>query len=208
MKALPLFETPVFAFEVPGTDELNAGLARQLLDERKANSSLHVSNRGGWHSVPDLARRQDPIFHDLGELLVEHFRLVTDQVARVRGIHPPPSYGLSLTAWAMVMDHGHYTVTHDHPDATWSSAYYVDPGDPPDEEHPESGCLTLIDPRRGAAPVVGLDLFPTSYTIRPSPGLLIIFPGWLQHYVHPYRGRRPRVSVAANATLRVAPPRV
>jgi uncharacterized protein (TIGR02466 family) len=203
MNALPLFETPVFIFEIPGTEALNAELARRLLSERAVNTGVHVSNRGGWHSVPDLSRRQDPVFRELSELLVAHFRHVTNEVARVRGIQPVPSYGLALTAWAMVMEHGHYTVTHDHPDATWSSAYYIDPGDTPDEEQPESGHLTLIDPRRGSAPVLGLELFPTTFSLRPAAGLLVIFPGWLQHYVHPYQGKRPRICVAANATLRL-----
>jgi hypothetical protein len=31
--------------------------------------------------------------------------------------------------------------------------------------------------------------------------MLVVFPGWLQHYVHPYRGTRPRVAIACNLTM-------
>jgi hypothetical protein len=41
----------------------------------------------------------------------------------------------------------------------------------------------------------------TTFTIRPRPGMLVVFPGWLQHYVHPYRGTRPRIAIACNVTM-------
>jgi len=31
--------------------------------------------------------------------------------------------------------------------------------------------------------------------------MLVVFPGYLQHYVHAYRGTRPRVAIACNLTL-------
>ena len=78
----------------------------------------------------------------------------------------------------------------------------------PTAEHPDSGLLTFVDPRRGACPVVGLDLFPTTYSVAPATSRLVIFPGYLQHYVHAYCGERPRICIAANASIRVTgPPR-
>lgn len=206
MTLLPLFDTPVFVFEVPGMDALNAELVRALVAERHASPGIHVSNRGGWHSIPDLARRPDPLFRELSAMLVAHFRLATEHIAARHGHDPMPSFGLALTAWAMVMQDGDYTVLHDHPAATWSSAYYADPGDADEAAHPESGVLTLVDPRRASGGVIGLELFPSTFRLRPAAGTLVVFPGWLQHYVHPYRGARPRVMVAANATIRVEDP--
>ena len=31
--------------------------------------------------------------------------------------------------------------------------------------------------------------------------LFLVFPGWLKHFVHPYRGSRPRVSIAFNVKI-------
>ena len=203
MTVLPLFETPVFLFEVPDTDALDAELRERLVTESDDGPGIVVSNRGGWHSAPDLSKRPDPACLALCDMLVAHFQIATEQLAAIRGIDPVPPLAIGLTAWAMVMRDGDYTVMHDHPQATWSCAYYVDPGDPDEARHPDAGHLALVDPRRASAAVIGLELFPAVFSVRPTRGLLVIFPGYLQHYVHPYRGTRPRVVVAANASVRV-----
>jgi hypothetical protein len=33
----------------------------------------------------------------------------------------------------------------------------------------------------------------------------VVFPGWLQHFVQPYRGGRPRVSISCNVRLELEP---
>ena len=37
--------------------------------------------------------------------------------------------------------------------------------------------------------------------VRPESGLLVIFPSWLYHWVHPYAGESPRIAVSFNVTL-------
>jgi hypothetical protein len=39
--------------------------------------------------------------------------------------------------------------------------------------------------------------------ITPEPGLLIMFPGWLQHYVNAYYGDGERISIAWNLTVEI-----
>jgi len=204
MDVVPLFDSPVFVTRLSHRAEADRELARRFTAEALASPGVSVSNRGGWHSVPDLALRPEPLVRGLAEELAARFREATERVAATRTL-ALPRFGLMLTAWAMVMRDGDYTVPHDHPEATWSSAYYLDPGDAAGA-HPESGHLAFLDPRRGASNVLGLDLFPATLSLTPEPSMLVIFPGWLQHWVHPYRGARPRVAIAANASLRVAPP--
>jgi hypothetical protein len=103
----------------------------------------------------------------------------------------------------MVMRNGHYVMTHDHGDVHWSVAYYVDAGD--DLPAP-SGRIAFVDPRRSGRTIPELDLFPSTFDIAPRTSALIIFPGWLQHYVHAYRGERPRICVSCNLTMDLAPP--
>ena len=40
--------------------------------------------------------------------------------------------------------------------------------------------------------------------IRPVPGLLVLFPSWLYHFVHPSTADTPRISIAFNAQWRPA----
>ena len=37
--------------------------------------------------------------------------------------------------------------------------------------------------------------------VRPQAGLLVLFPSWLYHWVHPYVGETPRIAVSFNATV-------
>jgi hypothetical protein len=39
------------------------------------------------------------------------------------------------------------------------------------------------------------------YLIDPAPGLMIVFPSWLKHMVHPYYGTGERISVAFNVEV-------
>jgi hypothetical protein len=71
------------------------------------------------------------------------------------------------------------------------------------ERYPASGALTFVDPRRGGTVIPGVELFPSQFSIAPRSGLMVVFPGWLQHFVQPYRGGRPRVSISCNVRLEV-----
>jgi len=198
------FETPIHVLDLPDMESLNGVIERLLLAEAMRGQSLRVSNRGGWHSPPDLALRSGTPYQTLCDTLAEHFRNATAAAADRVGIELPP-FRLALTAWAMVMGPGHYTTLHDHAEATWSSAYYVQAGDPAPYEMPAAGTLAFVDPRRATPSVRGIDLFPSAFEVTPRTGRLVIFPGYLQHYVHPYLGRRPRISIAANVVVQATP---
>src|SRR5437660_152668 len=103
-------------------------------------------------------------------------------------------------AWAMVRRNGDYTIAHDHGEAHWSTSYYVDAGDANLERTPDSGALAVLDPRRGGRPIPGLESGST-FTIRPRTGMLVVFPGWLQHYVHPDRPIKIIVPYAAGGAV-------
>jgi hypothetical protein len=66
--------------------------------------------------------------------------------------------------------------------------------------------LALVDPRHGGRQMPGLELLGTTFTVLPRTGRLVVFPGWLLHYVHAYRGQRPRVSVSCNVIFEPASP--
>lgn len=188
-----LFETPVLWAELPGTGELNRQLTEALLGEERAGASVSRSNVGGWHSAPDLAQRPGGCFQAITDQVAEH---VLDFSRQLAG-QPLDGYRLDVQGWAMIMRAGDYTVLHDHGDAHWSAVYWVDAGDPAPAP---SGRLVLVDPRRGGRPIPGVDI-PANTVIEPRTASLVVFPGWLQHYVHVYRGDRPRISLSWNLVL-------
>jgi uncharacterized protein (TIGR02466 family) len=198
--AIGLFYTPFVVLDLPGMDAVNAELSAVLLAEEQTVPSWHRANVGGWHSVPDLSQRPQPCFRTLMRAVVDQVTTVVRALAADAGIPQVPAFRYGVTAWGMILRDGHYVTVHDHGDVHWSVAYYADAGD--DAPEP-SGRLAFVDPRRSGRSIPELTLFPSSFDIKPRTGALVIFPGWLQHHVHPYRGQRPRICVSCNLTMDV-----
>src|SRR5260370_18835012 len=70
-------------------------------------------------------------------------------------------------------------------------------------EQPLSGMLEFLNPRAGAEAVSAPgDPYGEPFRVRPQAGLLVVFPSWLYHWVHPYAGETPRIAISFNATIR------
>lgn len=201
--AIALFPTPLVVLDLPGMDDINRELATQLLAEEQAVPSWHRANVGGWHSAPDLSRRPQPSYRALMRAVVDQVSNNVAALAQATGVEHVPSFRYGVTAWAMILRDGHYVTPHDHGDVHWSVAYYVDAGD--DAPAP-SGRLAFLDPRRSGRMVPEVTLFPSTFDIAPRTSALVIFPGWLQHYVHAYRGERPRICISCNLTMEAVAP--
>jgi uncharacterized protein (TIGR02466 family) len=203
MDPVALFSTPIVSFDAAGETELDRELARRMVLESERGPGIARSNSGGWHSVPDLSQRPDACYQDLMRRVVGCVQTVFVELARVQDVAVDQRYRFAVQAWAMVMRHGDHALVHDHAEAHFSVAYYPDAGDADLALHPDSGKLTFVDPRRGGMVIPGVDLFPSQFAIAPRSGLLVVFPGWLQHFVQPYRGGRPRVSISCNVRLEI-----
>lgn len=204
MDRLDLFTTPVTVFDLPDAGALNHELAAMLLAEQQVSAGFQASNVGGWHSVPDLSQRPGRCFQALMQAIVAHVGEVVRTLAAASA-QPVPPFRFGVQAWAMIMRDGDYATLHDHGEAHWSSVYYVDAGDADPARHEQSGLLAFLDPRRGGRPIPGLAISASTFTVAPRTGALVVFPGYLQHYVHAYRGGRPRISVSANLVMDFAP---
>jgi hypothetical protein len=90
---------------------------------------------------------------------------------------------------------------HSHSDSAWSGVYYVDSGSE-DPSRPLSGILEFLDPRAGTEAVSAPgDPYGEHFRVRPQAGLLVLFPSWLYHWVHPYAGERSRIAISFNAAI-------
>ena len=98
-----------------------------------------------------------------------------------------------VTLWANVNRSGEYNKGHIHPSATWSGVYYVDAGRP-DETRPGNGNLVLDHPNCAVAMSFFPEITPSSYSIKPRSGLMVVFPSYLRHDVQPYWGATGRES--------------
>jgi hypothetical protein len=64
------------------------------------------------------------------------------------------------------------------------------------------GDIEFLDLRGGPGTqqIQGLNMNP-GIRIEPKPGMMLVFPSWLPHFVHPVTGDTERVAVACNATM-------
>jgi uncharacterized protein (TIGR02466 family) len=195
----PAFPTLIGRVRLPDAEAMNEGLHALILNEEAEYASLGRSNIGGWHSRPDFLHRSNANVDALTSWIIWALRRMicttTGQDA-FKGT-------LAITAWATVCRAGAYHAPHSHPDSAWSGVYYVDGGaENPDQ--PLSGMLEFLDPRAGAEAVSAPgDPYGEPFRVRPQAGLLVLFPSWLYHWVHPYAGETPRIAISFNATIRV-----
>lgn len=190
------FATPIVTFPWPDSDALNAELKALILENESHNAGLTRSNVGAWHS--DLG-----IFSWDAECirtLKNRVRLAAIELTRNTLREPNRRFTARyrIDGWANVVRSGQYHSAHNHPNNWWSGVYYVSIGEA-DPELPFNGQIELLDPRLGPNMVSIPDsIFELRYTVPTKEGLMVLFPSWLVHYVHPYVGTGERISIAFN----------
>ncbi len=191
------FPTLIGRLLIPDAEAMNQDLQALIIAEEPEYASLGHSNIGGWHSRTDFLNRTEPAVSALNAWLTWALRRMVASTAGANAF----SGALSLSGWASICRAGAYHAPHSHPDSAWSGVYYVDPGtDRPD--WPLSGVLEFLDPRAGVEAVTAPgDPYGEPFRIRPLAGLLVVFPSWLYHWVHPYAGQAPRIAISFNASL-------
>ena len=197
LEVTPVFPTLIGQLQVPDSDTMNQELRELILAEETKHATLGRSNIGGWHSRPDFLNGSEASVRALTSWITW---AVKNMVHASAG---PGAFNgrISLAAWATTCRDGAYHAPHSHPDSAWSGVYYVDPGIG-NPERPLSGVLEFLDPRAGVEAVSAPgDPYGEPVRIKPEAGLLVIFPSWLYHWVHPYTGETPRVAVSFNASL-------
>ena len=90
---------------------------------------------------------------------------------------------------------------HSHPNRVFSAVYYI-------KDDKNCGDLVFINPNKVVCQNISDDCIEeynfynaTHWKVTPQPGLLIIFPSWLEHYVMPNNSNTDRISIALNSRM-------
>lgn len=199
------FPTPVVIYDWPDSEPLNEALAALVKAESGSAAGVVKSNVGGWHSGPDFLHRE-------GEPSITRLvgRIRTLISALIPEVMRPPEPGrplkVSIEGWANLLRAGDYNTIHNHPNASWSGVYYLADNTHAAEAQaarPFAGKLEFVDPRPGASLTYtdSSKLYGRSM-VEPRAGRMVLFPSWLQHFVHPSPAGGDRLSIAFNITLR------
>ncbi|GAB5468848.1 MAG: hypothetical protein Kilf2KO_18780 [Rhodospirillales bacterium] len=112
--------------------------------------------------------------------------------------------GVIEIAWANVYRSGDYIVPHSHTRADFSLVYCLDAGTPGDSpgSAPEgvNGRFCFADPRLDLCCQAEAGRLSNSIGPLLAPGSMLLFPSHLVHFVHPYEGSQPRITLSWNLT--------
>lgn len=193
------FGTPMIIRKAAGAADFNQRLAAHILAQRDADAERRAVSRsgiGGWRTGDDFLDDPAAVVTELRALAEA---AVLEMLAMAK---PGPVEGriTRLYGWANVNGAGDYNTIHSHPTSQWSGVYYAAIGEN-DPSRPLSGVIEFQDPRGApqAQPFPGFD-FGHKLRLVPETGLLLVFPSWLLHMVHPFHGAGERISIAFNAS--------
>jgi len=191
----PLFYSPLTVFKLEDYKNLNSQLLAETIQRQKNSSGIDRSNWHGWHSEDDFFERNEPGHQALREKILEAIQLSTKKVSQNFDFS---RYGIQAEGWINVLGKGGLNTPHDHPGWVWSGCYYVSA---PETDNDLSGNIEFFDTRTNlrTLTIEGASCFTSKFTMKPSEGMLIIFPSYLRHWVYPNESEQVRVSVAFNA---------
>ena len=197
MTVRTLFATRLYQAELADA-ELLANLARSIRslatdDEagRRWSRDHRYPGYTSYASLDDLVIR-DPVFADLATLLNHHARTFAKACAFELARKPKLD-----SIWVNLLKAGGHHSAHIHPHSIISGTFYVEvpSGTGPIRfEDPRLPLLMAAPPRRVDAP----DDLQTFVTVKPQPGLLLLWESWLRHEVLPGAGRKDRLSISFN----------
>lgn len=191
----PLFYSPLLVFELDDAESLNFELLAEIAIRQVNSSGIDRSNWHGWHSEDDFFERPEQGHQTLRAHILEAIQVCTKNVSSNFDFS---RYGIQAEGWINVLGKGGLNTPHDHPAWVWSGCYYVSV---PKVDNELSGNIEFFDTRTNVRTltVEGAACFTSKFTMKPSNGLLLIFPSYLRHWVYPNESEQDRVTIAFNA---------
>lgn len=193
---LPLpIEPPPPWTDLPGfLTDLTASLNR--LHDPNGHALLFQSLRHGTETTQELTRSSDPairgLFHAFAapiERYLEHIGHGADALRRRNG----GAWRFNGSWSVRLRDRGFHT-SHVHPRGWISSAFYVELPDVMTAGGTDEGVLSF-----GKPGVLTTPPLEPEYSVRPAPGMLVLFPSYFWHGTVPFRSPQPRLTVAFDA---------
>ncbi|WP_108791018.1 TIGR02466 family protein [Erythrobacter sp. Alg231-14] len=198
-----LFATPFVIDRLQSAEGIGV-LKEAILAERARDAAgVQISNLGGWHSNTNMLDWGG----EAARALAHKAMMMADEATGHADAGSASEYSWVPEMWANVSGQGHANQYHTHPGSYWSAVAYIDDGYEGVSEGNLGGELQLSDPRmpmvRMTAPKLRLKdqagiAQKSEPIMRPTTGLIVMFPSWLQHAVRPFHGGGTRISVAIN----------
>ena len=180
-----IFPLKVYNFLFKDKDRFNSKLIKTINKYKKNENSIEKSNKGGYHSLLDIHLKSIDIFDELNNRILD---VVNGIIIENDYKHLDKIKELS-SMWFIVNNKNDYNTNHMHPGSWFSGAYYIKV---PDNE---SKYLVFEDPLQIRN--YNQDS-PNSYMKKVIEGMLLIFPGWVNHAVPKNDTNEERIVISFN----------
>ena len=186
---------PIYSALLEGFTERREELLRDLTAMSRTVPSHNVTNRNSWHSAPELHLGGHPASVRWAVATIEHIAAtaLADLYDGFRTLEPRV-----VESWAVVGGTGAWHTAHNHYPRAWSGVLYVSAEQcAAADTNDRSGKIEFLNP---------LSVAPAFYSAgsvayAPKDGLLLLFPGALQHMVHPNATPNERAVISFNLDI-------
>lgn len=192
-----LWPTRILHRRVGGCEAWNKELIKLVREMDRATKNLTTD-----YLEQDLFNMDHPAVNWLRE---EVNGTVIDYLRNL-GIDYPVNW--TITGWPNVNRFGDYHDPHNHPWSYLSGTYFVkmpttrEPLQTRSDVRP--GCITFYDPRQGVnmMAIKNDPYVEPEHTVLPEPGLMMLWPAFVKHFVHPNLSKQTRISISFNIVLK------
>jgi len=190
LRSHDLFPTRIWQAELGPLESLLPQWVEEVLAMRAADPEpAGRTVRYGWNSK-DMTVLERPVFAPLREAIRAACAAALAEMGQ-------GERDFELQSWVNLHDRGGFNFLHLHEGSLLSGSFYL--------SVPEgAGDFVFRDPRPGVIHGYvkgGVVNGHADIHLTPSPGLLVLFPCWIEHYVETHEGEEPRITIAFNANL-------
>ena len=188
------FSTPIWASQIEDYQKINNDMLSYIINLQRLDPvGVIKSNFKGWHSKDFNLKDKEPknfitaIKKNLNEALNDMNWNLVSQSVKISNM------------WAIVNEQSALNQKHQHSNSDISAAYYV-------EAHENCGDIVFYDPRPARTYKHPLAKSPnklnaTVNSIKPEPGMLVLFPSYLDHSVNTNLSNKKRIVISFNLSL-------
>ena len=188
------FSTPIWASKIDNYEIINKEMLEYIIDlQNKDPEGLLKSNFKGWHSKDFNIKHEQPknfiegIKKNINLALNDMGWDLSSQTVKIKSV------------WAIINEKDAWNQKHHHSNSDLSAAYYV-------SAHDNCGDIVFYDPRPAPVHNHPISKSPnklnaTVNSIKPEPGMLVLFPSYLEHSVNPNLSNKKRIVMSFNISL-------
>jgi uncharacterized protein (TIGR02466 family) len=188
------FSTPIWTSKIGNYQNVNNNMLNYITNlQTKDPDGVQKSNFKGWHSKNFDMKDEEP------KSFIEEIKITINTAINDMDWDLQTQEVKISNMWAIINKKGSLNQKHHHSNSDLSAAYYVTASE-------NCGDIIFYDPRPAAVynhpiPKKPNILNATINSISPEPGMLILFPSYLEHSVDPNISEHKRIVISFNLSL-------